>query len=383
MSDSRLWRLFQLFIVVIGVVLIGGHLLGQPTLLAFVETGSMEPTIDTGDGFVSLPAVLTGSPDVGDVVVFEAREIEDGSLTTHRVVDESSQGYVTQGDANAVTDQEAGEPLVQDAQIVATAIQINGEVVTIPRIGAITLAGSDRLEAVSGSVGDQFESLPIGFSELMTLLFVLSIVLLLRELNQGPDTEVGRSRRRESRSPTEPLDPRLIAGAFAALLVLASTAAMVVPAGSQSMDVISAHHDSDRPDVIGAGETDERSVPLQNGGFLPTITQLETNAAHVDVDQEQTVLGPRSAVDRTVTIEAPQETGFFPAYVTEYRYLYVLPAPVIERLHALQPWSPLVVINALLGAGFYLVTRAALDRTSTATNRRRRHSSRQVREGRA
>jgi len=46
---------FGLALVV--VLLIVGQLLGQPILLGYVATGSMEPTMDAGDGFVSVPAL--------------------------------------------------------------------------------------------------------------------------------------------------------------------------------------------------------------------------------------------------------------------------------------------------------------------------------------
>ncbi len=102
-------------LVTLGALVVG-QLLGQPILLGFVETGSMEPTIDTGDGFVAIPSELTDDPEPGDVIVFEATNIQGGGLTTHRVVEETSQGYVTRGDANPFTDQDSGEPHVRDAR---------------------------------------------------------------------------------------------------------------------------------------------------------------------------------------------------------------------------------------------------------------------------
>jgi len=68
------------------------QLLGQPILLGYVATGSMEPTMDAGDGFVSVPSAVTGDVEEGDVVVYQARELHDGGLTTHRVVGETEEG---------------------------------------------------------------------------------------------------------------------------------------------------------------------------------------------------------------------------------------------------------------------------------------------------
>jgi len=80
---------FGLALVV--VLLIVGQLLGQPILLGYVATGSMEPTMDAGDGFVSVSSAVTGDVEEGDVVVYQARELHDGGLTTHRVVGETEE----------------------------------------------------------------------------------------------------------------------------------------------------------------------------------------------------------------------------------------------------------------------------------------------------
>src|SRR6056297_3527746 len=121
------------------ILLLVGQLLGQPILLGYVATGSMEPTMDAGDGFVAIPSAVSGDVEEGDVVVFQARELHDGGLTTHRVVDETEGGYVTKGDANPFTDQDGGEPPVTDGQIVANALQIEGTVVTIPHLGTVVM----------------------------------------------------------------------------------------------------------------------------------------------------------------------------------------------------------------------------------------------------
>ncbi|MFC6975369.1 signal peptidase I [Halomicroarcula sp. GCM10025709] len=113
-------------VVLFLVSMVVGQLLGQPVLLGYVTTGSMQPTLDPGDGFVAIPAALAGPVDEGDVVTFRAEEIQGGGLTTHRVVDRTDRGYVTRGDNNPFTDQDGGEPPVTDAQIVAVVWQPGG-----------------------------------------------------------------------------------------------------------------------------------------------------------------------------------------------------------------------------------------------------------------
>ncbi|QAY19106.1 S26 family signal peptidase [Halorubrum ezzemoulense] len=79
-------RTETVLLVVVLVSLILGQVFGQPVLLACVDSGSMEPTIDEGDGFLTVPAAVTGPPTEGDVITFRAKEIGEGGLTTHRIV---------------------------------------------------------------------------------------------------------------------------------------------------------------------------------------------------------------------------------------------------------------------------------------------------------
>ena len=65
-----------------------------------VTSGSMEPAIKTGSIVMVKPA-----PDykIGDIISFNLGKGER-NLTTHRIVGEKEQGFITQGDANNVAD---------------------------------------------------------------------------------------------------------------------------------------------------------------------------------------------------------------------------------------------------------------------------------------
>ncbi|MFB6146366.1 MAG: signal peptidase I, partial [Halobacteriaceae archaeon] len=102
-SDLPRYGLTVAFIVLI-LVLIFTQLIGQPAIV-FVESGSMEPTLEVNDGFLAVPSIFVSDIEKGDVIVYEAQEIGGGGLTTHRVVGETERGYITKGDANPFTDQ--------------------------------------------------------------------------------------------------------------------------------------------------------------------------------------------------------------------------------------------------------------------------------------
>lgn len=114
-----------------------------------VVSGSMEPTLETGS---LLYVVETGDYAVGDVVTFT----RDGSVVTHRIVDETGEEFVTKGDANAE----------RDPWRVARE-EIRGEaVLSVPLYGRLLLAART----------------PVGYVTLVLLPGVALLALELRRL---------------------------------------------------------------------------------------------------------------------------------------------------------------------------------------------------------
>jgi signal peptidase len=364
----------ELVAVVVVVSLVAGQVAGTPILLSFVETGSMEPTIDTGDGFVAVPAALTDDPETGDVVVYRAEEIQGGGLTTHRVVGETDRGYVTRGDANPFTDQDNDEPPVKDAQIVAEALQVGGTVVVVPELGTAVMAIQASLTTAQRTLAATLGARSLlGTQGLAYVVLALSIVFYLFDLVVGDGT--GRDRERSRRRDGDGRSTRLVLAGLAAVLVLSATAAMVVPAGSQEFGVVSAEFDSDRPTVIRQGETATLEYAVPNGGFVPMYVYLRPASDGVRVDPDRLQVAGRSSATASVTLTAPAETGYYRRYLQESRYLAVLPASVVDGLHAVHPWLPVLVIDALLAAAVYVPGRLFLDEGRLRDRRRAAHGT--------
>lgn len=347
---------------VLGILLVAGLVVGQvvgtPILFGYVETGSMAPAIEPGDGFVAIPSALAGSPAVGDVVTYRAEELDGGGLTTHRIVGTTDRGYVTQGDANPFTDQDGGEPPVKDAQIVAVALQIGGQTVAIPHLGAAVVAvqrGFDTIQRQLAALTG-LRSL-LGSQGLAYVLLGLSIALYLvdRRLTAGPT----RTRER-STGHDDDRGERLILVGLAALLVFSATAAMVIPAGTQSIGVVSAEFESERPTVVQAGGSSTLEYRVPNSGFVPVHVFMEPGSDGVAVEAAHQSVGGRSTETTSVTVTAPEEPGYYHLYVVEHRYIAVLPAPVIERLYHVHPWTPIVVIDGVLVGTVLLLGLVAL-----------------------
>ncbi|ERH01104.1 MAG: signal peptidase I, archaeal type [Halonotius sp. J07HN6] len=102
----------------------------SPIQLSHVTSDSMEPTIGTGDGYVLVPA---GDVIPGEIVTFYSEERE--GYVTHRVAGTTTGGFITKGDANPSTDQEAGSPPVPREAITGQVLTTFGQPVLIPQLG--------------------------------------------------------------------------------------------------------------------------------------------------------------------------------------------------------------------------------------------------------
>jgi signal peptidase len=61
-------------------------------------------------------------------------------------------------------------------------------------------------------------------------------------------------------------------------------------------------------------------------------------------------VGSRGTAAAELTLSAPDETGYYRRYVTEHRYLLILPVPVIDALYDLHPWLPIVAVDSVLAS---------------------------------
>lgn len=339
---------FGILLAVFVVSLLAGQVLGQPVLLAFVETGSMAPTMEPGDGFIAVPTAVAGPIEEGDVVTFRAETLNGGGLTTHRVVGETSEGYITKGDANPVTDQDGAEPPVERDRIVAKALQVGGTVVVIPGVGAVVAGANGLLSAVQRTLAATLGTRAfLGTQGLAYILFAVGVLsyIVSAVLASGRDV-------RETRRETGVLDARLVIAGLTVVLVLLLTASMVVPAGPQTFSFVSSQSDAPGPGVIGTGESENLTYVVPSNGLIPTIVYLEPTSDGIDVVPQRLYVGSGERENATVTLHAPPETGSYERSFVEHRYVALLPQSVIHGLYTVHPWLPILAIDALVGLGF-------------------------------
>ncbi|WP_049984287.1 S26 family signal peptidase [Halorubrum sp. BV1] len=335
------------------VVMLIGQQLGQPILLGFVLTGSMnaEPaTMAPGDGFVAVPPSLAGDVEEGDVVTFEARELQGGGLTTHRIVGETDEGYITRGDANPFTDQDGPEPPVRESQIAAVALQLDGEVVVIPKIGLLVLGmqeafsiGASALSGMPGLGGLADGDVGTSMVAVGLLLLAYSVVAEMVGGERGRPDRSERSRSRRSETSAV-----LVLVVILLLITVPATASMVVPSGTNDITIVSSQTPSGNPTVIERGGSVEYTYNFTNDGFVPRIAVVEAASTGVDVSHSALVAGRGETASSTVTIHAPNETGAYVRSVGEWQYVQFLPASVILALHAIHPFVAVAAINAVI-----------------------------------
>lgn len=342
MGRGTAGRLFTALAIIVVLALLLGQLFGQPLLLSYVETGSMEPELAAGDGFVAVPPQLAGPIETGDVITYDSRT-EDG-LTTHRVVAQREQGYVTRGDANPFTDQDGGEPPVTDGQVVAVALEVDGSVLTIPHLGTLVMGLQAGVERGAAGLGIGDEGRLIG-----PILVGIGLVLLIGGLVRGGHRRT-RTRSR-SRNRQGVVSRGTVIAVVAAVLIVAATAAMVLPAGTTEYEVAASDSPTDDPLVVepGAEATVDRSIATTS--VVPVVAIQEPASPGTAVSPERLTLGPRDETTSVVTLTAPDEEGTVVKHVEEYRYVALLPPGVIGWLHDVHPLLALAGTNAVILLG--------------------------------
>ncbi len=343
MIRSKLATAVVVAIVALVAVMLLGQFLGIPFGIGYVETGSMEPAISPGDGFISLPPVLAGEISEGDVITYEAEEIGGGGLTTHRVVDVTPEGYITRGDANPFTDQDADEPPVTDAQVFGVPLQFGGSVLTIPYLGTVITGMQGMMSGLIGGLA-AIPVLGIFFDAgIGTVFTVLGIAILaFAFLWDSAGDKRGRDR---DRSRPGYVKFSLIVVILLALVLVPLTASMILPSETETVTIISSQSPSDDPTVIGVGESQDIEYRVSNNGFIPRVVMLEPASEGVTVSNQRLEVFHGQTLVSTVTLHAPDETGVFQRGISERHYPMVMPVSIIATLHAIHPWVAMAAID--------------------------------------
>ena len=339
------WSVVMVVVMFLVIPAIIALISGTPVGVSYVTSGSMAPTLEAGEGFIAVPDEVAGPPSVGDVIVYDAEGLNDGGYVTHRIVSRTEGGYITAGDANPFTDQDAGEPKVQRGQVVAIALQAGG--------GVVTLGGLDILSGVLPG------ALSLTGTSVLSGLFWAGVGLM----GLGAALSwVGEDRRSRSTDRQAALSSGAIILILTAVVIGALTLSMAVGTGPTGFQAVSATGPTEAPVAIPAGETGTVEYTVQNRGVVPMTVLLTPTSHGMSIPSGIITVPPRG--EGTVRIEAtaPTEGGPFRVEFLQGQYLSVLPVGVLWTLFTLSPWLPIVVIDIMVMVGLAMLLLAIFGR---------------------
>ena len=303
------WRWVLMIVVVVAIVPAG-----SPIDISYVSSDSMEPTLQTGDGYVLVPA---GQVQEGDIVTY--RSPADGELVTHRVVDVDTAGLTTKGDANQVTDQAAGAPPVPTSAVVGEVLTVADTVVRIPGLGTATTWLNQHL---------------------LVALGIGAATLLLGKLRQPRAAD-----RRPTRVGELVVPLVVILGVFAIVMVFVATS-------THTLTFVAIDGATDHPRQLTVGESGTKPVTLE--GTAPPLSHrvVSTDGMKLtDIEQQP------GRIELSVTVPPPQRPGDVTKRVRVYHYPATLPQPILRQLHAVHP---LVAATSSVAVSFAPLLGAAL-----------------------
>lgn len=278
----------------------------MPVLFTSPISDSMTPTITQDDFLI----VTSGDVEVGDTILFETSQHNRNVL--HRIVDTTDDGrYITQGDANDLTDQEDGFEPVSDNNIYGSVMTIGGSTtVSIPIIGAI----------------------------LSNPTTVISMWVVISLVGFAP-TIFGGDQRATTSIPVErgTSDRKIIIGVAICTMLLLPVAVMGTPVteGATIITSESVAPDDDSQRTAAIGHSTTQKVILTSDSLIGM-----TQSAHLegDLHLEDVQSSPIRPKTEVFVSNPPRKSPQADiAQITLYSYPSTLPQSVLQSLANIHP----------------------------------------------
>lgn len=307
----------------VGIVLVAVVLLlvvapaGFPVQLSYVASDSMEPTLETNDGFF---VVSSGSVEPGDIATFWSDTREE--YVTHRVVAETDSGYLTKGDNNPSTDQAGGYPPVSPDDVVGEVATFRGNPVVVPGLGVVV----STLRGASGG-----------------LLVGLTLLLLVASARDyGPSARPNRS----------VLTVRSVLLPVFVVSLVSAVALLYVGGTVHDFTYVAvASASAGGPNTLSVGEAHTTTMVVNRSAspFTRTVVSAENMA-----------VTNRSRNASSITIDArvppPESTGRYPTSLHVHTYPAVLPSSVLRVLSRVHPLVAGSATSVVVFLPMYLLT---------------------------
>lgn len=322
----------------LGLSLLIVVLILSPLELAFVVSGSMTPVLQpNSDLFVVDKSVDTVDQyEEGDIVTFYSENNQ--RLTTHRVIDRTSDGLITQGDDSFQTDQERGDPPINDELIRGKALMFSGGVFTIPNLAPLAILFNDYTREI---------------------LFILLVALLLTEF-------FNPNKRRVKRGSN--ITVFKLVFVVSVFLVLLWTGVIYLSSItlSGSNIVVTDPSNAQSSQFAQTGEVITRTQQINTESVLPSYDEYRILNDQMDIEN---IKRQDSQVIVNFTAGPYQERTVRNPLFRIYTYPLTLPPELIGYLHRIHPLLASLGTLSVIAIPMNLLTLVITDNTRIRLNR--------------
>ncbi len=316
-----------LFVFVVAMLVVSpvATLLRQkPTFAVTIRTWSMLPVFTRGDMVFIFPTRTQTNFYPGQIIVFRSEENGIRDWTMHRIVDvEQDGGFITQGDANAQTDQAGSRfPPVKAEWIAGVVPAIGAQPLMIPLLGYIPLLLEEKMQ---------------GSGVPLVLLGILALVFLA--------DEIFKTRRKRKKETLQKSQLYFLGGtAFAMLmgaLMLMGSLFITFPFGVEDNPGVLMGSDVG---VLEQGTSRELTLAeLKNEGFIPSLYYAASSEPQLTLRQNIFRLGKGDTAEVVAILNA-EVPGIHQANVHVGMFLPFLPFAVIRFLADINFWLALAAV---------------------------------------
>jgi signal peptidase len=350
-ATAAIQNIIYVLILLLFFPIVAGGILQQPVGISYVETESMRPQLEPGDGFMLIPTQLVGTFKVGDVITFRAENFPY-EFVTHRIIAETADGFITQGDNNTFTDQSGtfNEPYIKREQIAGKVITNgNGEVIAIPKLGKALMGIGDYFGKASSSFYDSVGVEPKN-DKVAQVLFGLGIFALVAVIADTVSSlrngSVQRKRADRKRAKRDTSQYTLYAF-FILFILFATTVSVMTMEQNNRVDLVATEGNTNMR-AVHLGETAERYLEIGNSGFIPVHIFIPAKAGMVALAEEAFTLSNGADKRISYLVTAPTTPGYYQEYISMDVYLGILPFSVTSGLREQGGrYMPILLIDAV------------------------------------
>lgn len=293
-----------------------------PVSIWYVTSGSMQPLYDVNDGFI---LISSKNYKKGDIITFKAEKLKS-EYVTHRIDSIKSDGsMITKGDNNLTTDQMDSEPPISKNAVIGKVLTIGKKAVVLKKLGLIT--------GYIKNIKNIFKIICILIA-VYTLHFIFEKFILKSN---------SKSKRKLILKDIAPYFDYLF-WIFFVLLVLNMLfiSTFINSYNSEKLSFVVVSTDGLKNPMPGEEYTKKQVI--ENKTIIPLVTIFKTEEKDTIIRPEIVNLAAKSQAEYTISLKAPDKTGYYSYDIKKLVYPDILPYEWFTRLYSRGDMLPLIII---------------------------------------